>query len=365
MSEAPTYVACLTPPGAAAIATIGLLGKDAGSLVEPHFQPRGRNKPDYAAADCLWLGRLGDNDTADDVVVTLGHADSRQRVEIHCHGGAGVVRWLLEFFRRRGAIEITWEEWLRHASATQLQADAAIALTHALTQRTANILLDQYHGALESELQAIDMALANGDRPFAAEKLRELAERIPLGRHLTEPWKVVVAGAPNVGKSSLINALLGYQRAITSPMPGTTRDLVTALTAFDGWPVELIDSAGMRNDAAGIEALGIAKAEEALAAADLCLWVVDRTQALPQWPSAGRSCPTLTACNKVDLSEQWKPCEFAGPVCNVSALTGQGLKDLAEAMIRELVPHLPPTGAAVPFTAALGEQIATRYRELR
>lgn len=364
MSGEPVYVACLTPPGAAAIATVGLFGKNAWSMVAPHFRPRGEQKPSATDAERFLLGRLGEADTADEVVVTIDDAADRQRVAIHCHGGAGVVRWLLELFRRSGGVEITWEEWLRGTSASTLRAEAAIALAHALTLRTAGILLDQYHGALERELQAIEAAIATGDRSTAITKLRELAAWIPVGRHLTQPWRIVVAGAPNAGKSSLINALLGFQRAITSPLPGTTRDLVTALTAVDGWPVELIDSAGMRTGAAGLEALGIARAAEALAKADLCLWVVDRTQKPPVLPPMNLTCRSLIVCNKTDLAEQWNPWGFTGAALNVSALTGEGINALAAAVIGALVPHSPPSGAAVPFTEAISEHIRTRYRLL-
>ena len=365
MTADPVYVACLTPPGAAAIATVGLSGRDAWSLVKAHFQPRGRKTPIPAEPARTWLGRLTHCDAADDVVVTIGQAGEIDRVEIHCHGGAAVVRWLLNLFRQQGAIEITYEEWLRRTATSPIQAEAALALTHALTLRTAGILLDQFHGAFERELRAIDSARARSDWPTAAAKLEALCSWIPLGRHLTEPWRVVVAGAPNAGKSSLINALLGYQRAITSPIPGTTRDLVTALTAFDGWPVELIDSAGIRADATGLEALGITQAENALTTADLCLWVVDRTQERPLLPPLTLGCQALVLCNKTDLVDRWQPWEFTGSVLLVSALTSQGLQELADAIVHSLVPRSPPKGTAVPFAEAIVEQLCAQQSGLK
>ncbi len=361
MSAAPVYVACLTPPGTAAIATVGLVGDGAWSLVEPLFQPRGK-KTGFSEKPGFWVGRLG-NEFADDVVLTLqGHGD-RRRVEIHCHGGSAVVRWLIDLFTSRGAIEIRWDDWQRQSAISPLKAETAIALARALTARAAGILLDQYHGALERELHEIDSAIAHGDKAQAKSKLDGLIRRIPIGKHLTEPWRVVVAGAPNAGKSTLVNALLGYQRAITSSTPGTTRDILTALTAFDGWPVELIDTAGLRPEALGLEALGVERAVNALTQADLCLWIVDRTEAQPVLPPTVLVCPVLLVCNKADLSPRWRPWTYNGTSWDVSALTGQGLPDLIGAVAMHLVPDPLSPGAAVPFTDEMCRLIVRRSLE--
>ena len=108
------------------------------------------------------------------------------------------------------------------------------------------ILLDQYHGGLE---HALRRTIADLERHRLAARPSAIAaccNRADLGLHLTSPWRVVVAGPPNVGKSSLINALVGYHRAVVFDTPGTTRDVVTVGTAIDGWPVELSDTAGIR-----------------------------------------------------------------------------------------------------------------------
>src|SRR5439155_711085 len=119
-------------------------------------------------------------------------------------------------------------------------------------------------------------------RPNRVRILKELKSRTRLGRHLTNPWRVVVAGAPNVGKSSLVNALAGYARCVVSPTPGTTRDVVSTLIAVDGWPIELLDTAGLRLPGENLEQQGIALARAAVESADLCLWVIDAS-ASPIW----------------------------------------------------------------------------------
>ena len=108
-----------------------------------------------------------------------------------------------------------------------------------------------------------------------AESSIEMLQFRDLGLHLTTPWRVVLAGAPNVGKSSLMNAIAGYQRAIVSPTPGTTRDVVTVTTAIDGWPVQLADTAGLRETQDELESAGVALADAAIGEADLVIVVSD------------------------------------------------------------------------------------------
>src|SRR5262249_61072583 len=107
-----------------------------------------------------------------------------------------------------------------------------------------------------------------------------------LGEHLTKPWRVVIAGAPNAGESSLLNALAGYQRSIVAPTPGTTRDVVTLILAIDGWPVEFADTAGLREAGETLGGQGNGQAREAVTKGDLCLWVLGSTCG-PGFPPGG------------------------------------------------------------------------------
>ncbi len=171
---------------------------------------------------------------------------------------------------------------------------------------------------------------------------------IPLGRHLVQPWSVVIGGAPNVGKSSLVNALVGYTRSIVAATPGTTRDVVTTAIAIDGWPIELHDTAGLRDAAGAIEAEGIARARAAAARADLRLWLLDGA-CEPVLPVANG---WHTVINKCDLPPAWDWLRVPESL-HVSARTGAGVPDLCAAISRWLVPEPPAPGEAVPWVPCM------------
>jgi tRNA modification GTPase len=351
-----TIAACLTPAGEGAIATLGLWGPRAWDIVRELLQPRSGSRfqlPADPEIGRVWLGRLGD-ETSDEVVVTINSIQPIPRVDVHCHGGREVIRLLLETLAKRGLQICSWQEFQQRTNEDSLQSAAAIALSGAVTMRTASILLDQYHGAFRRAIRSVLASWEGVNPDEGTELLQSLVHNAGLGRHLTTPWRLVVAGAPNVGKSSLINALAGYQRCVVAPTPGTTRDLVTAQIAIDGWPIELMDTAGLRAPAETLEEEGIHLARQALDSADLCLWVFDAS-ASPVWPDSGTETMRFVI-NKVDLDAAWD-LEKAAEAVRVSALNGSGLGELCDALSHWLVPNPPPPGAAVPFTASLAEQV--------
>jgi tRNA modification GTPase len=350
-----TLAACLTPPGTGAIATLALRGPSAWEIVRGIFRPhsRGGGLPDTPAVGRVWLGRLG-ADLADEVVLAVRANEPVPRVEMHCHGGQEVVRLLLEALAGCGARVGSWQEFERRTANDPLRAVAAAALADASTARAAAILLDQYHGSFRIAVTAALDALGRGSPSEANQALARLARYAALGRHLTRPWAVAVVGAPNVGKSSLLNALAGYQRSIVSPVPGTTRDVVTATVALDGWPVELTDTAGLREAPGALEGQGIERARGAAMSADLCLWVLDAA-AEPVWPDLSSE-RVLLVVNKVDLPPAWELSRAAGAV-HVSSRTGAGIPELCDTIARRLAPHAPAPGQAVPFTPALCDRI--------
>jgi len=342
-----TVLAILTPPGRSALATLALHGPDAWAAVRAHFQPA---LPETPEPGRTWLGRLG-RDVADEVVLACKAA----WVEVHCHGGPEVVRLLVELFAERGVAEIDWREFAMRTQPT-LQALAGVALAQATTERVAKILLDQYRGALEAALRRIDSHLGHAEPAAALAGLRELARWSPLGRKLVSGFRVVLAGPPNVGKSSLANALAGYQRSVVAATPGTTRDVVTTRLALDGWPVELSDTAGLRGEADELERQGIDRTRETLDAADLVLWLMDSSVS-PAVPSPLPE--ALVVVNKIDQPPAWP---VPADAVAASATTGQGLDDLIGAVVARLVPEAPSPGTPLPFTPeladAVGEAIA-------
>jgi tRNA modification GTPase len=360
---AATYAACLTPPGAAAIAVLAVRGPAAWDVVRKRFVPVAKRPlpaevPEPSGP--FWFGRFGDPAAgADEVVLSVQRRDPPW-VELHCHGGRAVVRLLLETLAADGVLICTWQELERHTSEDPLRAEALIALAETRTPRTAAILLDQYNGALRRALQAADEALARREAAEAGRLLNEVMYFTEVGLHLTRPWWVVIAGAPNVGKSSLLNALAGYERCVVSPTPGTTRDVVMTVIALDGWPIELADTAGWRDTGDTLEKQGIDLALAAAGRADLCVWVLD-AGAEPVWPTFSLgTLPLRYAVNKIDLPPAWD-LNQAQDAVRVSALTGEGLDDFCRRIVRELVPEAPSPGQAVPFTAELCDRVAEAW----
>ena len=267
----------------------------------------------------------------------------------------------------------------RAAGPDPITNAARIALADAPTERTATILWDQYTGALSRALRQIDELLLRRDRQAALARIDELLRWSSLGSHLVRPWRVVFVGAPNVGKSSLTNALLGYQRAIVHDQPGTTRDVVAATCALEGWPVELADTAGQRASDEPLEAAGIRLAQDRSTAADLVVLVVDASNPRPaedrllseRWPRA------LRVLNKCDLLTGSKLPDSGQSGLYASARTGAGVDALALEIARRLVPDVPPPGQAVPFvpqhvrqlglmrSAVLAGDLNAASRELR
>src|SRR5262249_38121947 len=234
--------------------------------------------------------------------------------------------------------------------AEGLDREAWNLLRHARTPRTAAILLDQAQGAYARAMERIGRGGPDADG------LRALLRRnARSGRHLIEPWKVAIAGPPNAGKSSLLNALAGFSRSVVSPIPGTTRDAVSVSLAFDGWPVEVVDTAGLRESPDVVEREGVDRARAAVEGSDIVLWVADAAGPLPASTDevardlAVTSGRLQVVLNKIDLVAV--PAGVVPEAVRVSALSGEGLSDLASRLAAVLVPDPPQPGEPVPYTA--------------
>ena len=348
-----THVTLLTPPGTGAIATLAVTGPNAWAILAKHFRPaNGKALPASPVPYQYWFGTLGDG-VADEVVVAVKSILPVFSIEVHCHGGRQVVRWLTELLVQSGCVETD----PCSLPVPGFDALAVTPLTLALTVRTASVLLDQHHGAFRHAVKEVLALFASNNDLLASERFERLARYASLGQHLVSPWKVVIAGPPNVGKSSLINALVGYQRSVVAAVAGTTRDAVTTTIALDGWPVELTDTAGLREATEALESSGIDRAYERMANADLVVWVVDATETNPIWPESRTSCPWLYVVNKTDQPTAWDWDTASVELQPISATTGVGIQILATIIIRTLIPHVPGPGEAVPFTSQLAALI--------
>jgi tRNA modification GTPase len=377
--------AVLTPPGRGAIATIAVRGTGCLPLVARLFRPAsgkpltefpvgrsvfGRFEIPLSSGERAGRRPAGESShTSEDLVIGLLASDE---LEIHCHGGKAAVEAICDALTAEGATQISSTAWAHQQAADPIAADALLALTTARTERTAAILLDQFRGALRRELNSIDNALSKNDVAAAKTVIDQLLAHADLGLHLTKPWKVVIAGRPNAGKSSLMNALLGYERSIVWRDPGTTRDVLTATTAIDGWPIELTDTAGLRDVGRAvpatdpIESEGISRARSQITTADLIIFVADTTApwdgSLHQQVAAATHRPLLIVHNKCDVA---LPPEDGRPDgIETSAVTSSGLNNVCHAIDSALVPAPPPLGAALPFTRAQVAYLEAAQREL-
>jgi tRNA modification GTPase len=329
----------ISPPGKGALAVLHVVGDGAKALVERFF---GRVPVDQPRAGEL----ICDGERLDEVVVrSVPGFSGEETVEITCHGGAAVVERILVALQAAGAIRADSEALLERGIETgaldRLRAEAWSRLPRAATELAALVLQDQAQGALSAAVGKLSSARD-------AERLLATA---PLGLALASPRRVVLAGAPNVGKSTLFYALIRVDRALVSAIAGTTRDPVRETIAIEQVPLELIDTAGVEEPRDLLEQLAIERTGTMLRDADVVLFLFDA--------EAGANGPELRflealshrrmilLVNKIDAGRK-KPLLEALPV---SAKTGQGLDEVRRRILRSLgvLPrHVP--GEAVVFT---------------
>jgi len=363
-----------TPLGEAGIGIVRMSGPKAEAIARQIFRPRRPVKK--WRSHQLYLGHVLDSQghIIDEVLLTLmraPHSYTREDVvEINCHSGYLVLKHILEEVLARGArlarpgeftlraflsgrLDLTQAEAVLETIQAKSQAGLKVAASHlrgTLGRRvneTREALLDllaRVEAALDFPEEAQDLAHDEVKAALAApvHLLGQLCDTYREGRLLKEGLILVIAGRPNVGKSSLLNRLLAADRAIVTEIPGTTRDIIEEGIIIQGIPVRLTDTAGLRQAAGDrVEELGMARARERLEAADLVLYLVDGSQPLTEDDQhtlgelAGR--PGLAVINKIDLAQTLSDQELAGatslPVVKISALTGQGLDDLQQAVV--------------------------------
>ena len=361
----------------------------AGSLLK-----RGQPTPRRACVDVL-VDEQGDR--IDDVVATIFPGPrsytGEDVVEISCHGSPPVLEFGLERACQLGARIAEPGEFTRRAYRNGrmdlVQAEGVRDLIEATTLYQARVASRQTAGALSKRLNSCKQALveliarleagidfAEDDVEVAEasaiasaiepllETVGQLLAGFAVGKVVRSGLKLAIVGRPNVGKSSLFNRLLARERAIVSQIAGTTRDTVSDTASFDGIPVELVDTAGIRPSGDAIEAEGIERSWQSLREADCALVVVDlsvpgQAHDLDLWRRVRAECPALLVGNKRDLP---RACESKEPMVEVSALTGEGVAGLRDLVRRRALPGIEAIQAGSFVTSVRQEALLREAR---
>lgn len=335
-----TKFCVLTSKGRGAIATVEVFGLGSTELLQSCFRSASR-KPlaSFNHNSIVYGNWLVDGVPGEDLVI-CPMAD--EHFEIHCHGGTAAVQAIVQTLSQQGATPSDTLE--NRNNACELDD----AISKAPTRRTALILLQQkkLHRELKTKLSNCIEEL---DSQTAIKLLESAMEYSEFGLHLTEPWSVVLCGRPNVGKSSLINAIVGFERTIVSPTPGTTRDAISLVTSIDGWPTRLTDTAGFRDSADQIEMAGIKIAKSRIANADVVVAVLDSSQpAKDDLHFINQLKPQIVVYNKIDIGNPEEHLELAH--VPVSATSSNGVPELMQEISSTLVPAIAPQQQVVPIS---------------
>src|SRR6266702_1761624 len=387
MTVADTIAAISTPPGEGAIALVRISGPNAIEIADKVF--RGRELPSRFASHVQHLGEIfsAEKQLIDQVVLSVHRAPAsysgEDLVEIACHGGTLVSARVLETCLRAGARAARPGEFTERAflngKMDLTQAEAVIDLIRARTDLALRSATEQLEGRLGEKIRQIRDELismtahinASIDFPeegiapdegetlqarldSVCEEISALLATADQGRILREGVRVVIYGATNAGKSSLLNRLLGYNRVIVSETHGTTHDTIEEMINLRGVPIRLLDTAGLRPSACDLEREGIARTERSLQMSDLRLHIVDRNAPRPaHFEKQNANGNEILLLNKSDLAEHtdWKNSD----ALRISCVTGEGLAELENEILARV--------AGQNLRAESAVAINTRHRD--
>lgn len=393
--EGETIAAVATPPGEGGVAIIRISGTTAVDVAAKVFVGPVKAYKSHT----LHFGKIVDRDglVVDEVLITVMKAPrsytGEETVEIHCHGGSLITRRVLQTVLDAGARaalpgEFTFKAYM-NGKLDLAQAEAVQTVIAAKNDLALKAAEGQLQGALSKKVQQFQKELLDlaaileawVDFPeegleFASfeevvEALKSVEQRMDIlgktfeeGKILHEGLTLCLSGAPNVGKSSLMNALLGKERAIVTEIAGTTRDLLEADLKIGGLHFKLLDTAGIRDAEEVVEQEGIRRSMKALSEADLVMLVLDAARGLQKEDEEIlRQAPahkTLVIWNKVDLPTGYSAPEGSIPI---SAKEGQGIGELKEAIEKLVWKKGAPSKEEVIITNVRHFQALTSAKE--
>jgi tRNA modification GTPase len=381
MHDVDTIAAIATPPGIGGIGVVRVSGPITMSIAQCVFvRPSGLPLP-RLESHRVYHGFVVDTggqrvDEALLWVMQQPRSYTREDVaEISCHGGAVTTQRVLEAVLARGARVAEPGEFTKRAFLNGrldlTQAEAVIDLIQSRTTRhlrdlrehlvQVSVYLEAGIDFPEEDLELVSEGGLLDHLVVSAQKLTRLLETFERGRVMREGLATAVIGCPNVGKSSLLNALTGRDRAIVSPHPGTTRDTIEVALDVHGLLLRIIDTAGMRTTADVIEQEGVRRARQVVEEAELLIVVLDSSAELTPDDhlllAQTADKPRILVRNKCDLPSRWSPERLGSgattsPMLEVSALRGHGLPELERAIVRQALGNEPLEQDEVVLTRA-------------
>ncbi len=368
-----TIAAIATPVGEAGLAVIRISGPQALAVADRCFASAGKSalKPSEAATHTIHFGHIvAEGRNVDEVLLSVMRAPRtftrEDGVEITCHGGILPAKMVLDAVLRNGARLAEPGEFTRRAFLNGridlAQAEAVADLIHSRTELALRAANEQLAGKLSHRINHLRDQLmlvlshveAHIDFPeedIAPETRSQLIARLEEGlafmdgllqtanegQLLRRGMRAAIIGRPNAGKSSLLNQLLGHDRAIVSAIPGTTRDTIEETANIRGLPVVFIDTAGLREARDEIEVEGVRRSRQSLLKAEFILHIFDASEALTpadeQFLEEFAAKKRILVRNKVDLPRRLSlPAGVAGAAVDVCCLTGQGIETLKDAI---------------------------------
>ncbi len=350
----------LTGKGPGALSVVQLRGPMVWDTLRQGFQSSKQSLlPTLPSAGSAWLGSFPDENHCGDQVLLLWRGDSKGGfAEIQSHHGTLADQALAKKLGGMG-FEVTTpledqDSGYFADAGTPFEREKLKALALCPNEIWLNRILTWADRDWPLAAENIRQFITQGNWTKARELIQSALRLDPWSTRMVKPFEVLLAGPPNAGKSSLLNRLVGYDRAIVSPIPGTTRDLVSGQFALNGWLVNLTDSAGLRETVDPIESQGIEQVRGQMNRAEVMIWVTDPFSGQPSpsdWGKGREIAHKIEVSNKVDLCES---VEKSGTKCiPISAKTGQGVEHLLQVLSTTL--GLPDfsLNLPIPFTIPL------------